>query len=379
MGIPASKSARLGLRVLQVFGAATALGLIAAGQFFLAVQFEGEGLPFAAALIWALPFWYVWALLSPLVVFAARKIQVDKARLLPALSSHLVFALLLSLLHSLVLAFIQYSAQPAMSENEAYRGFFPFLMAFAAYEVSSNLMAYAAIVGGTHAVGYYRRFREREVAAGRLAAQLAQAQVRALRMQLNPHFLFNAMNSIAMLIRHQERDEAVRTVAGLSDLLRYVLEETPEQEVQLRQELQFVERYLAIEQIRFHDRLRVRVEADPEAMDALVPNLLLQPLVENAIRHGIAKRAAAELVTVTAQRSDSSLQLAVTDDGPGPAQPSVPADGNGVGIKNTRARLEQLYGKEQTFDIQAAGSQGTIVTVTIPFHTEPQAAELETA
>ena len=379
MGILRGKSSRLGLRVLQAFGAATALGLIAAGQFFLAVQFEGEGLPFAAALIWALPFWYIWALLSPLVVLAARRVPVEKARLLPALASHLVLAMVLSLAHSIALAFIQYSAQPALSDSQETTGFFPFLMAFASYELSSNLMTYAAIVGGTHAVGYYQRFREREVAAGKLAAQLAQAQVRALRMQLNPHFLFNAMNSIAMLIRHQRRDEAVRTVAGLSDLLRYVLEETREQEVPVRQELEFVERYLAIERIRFHDRLRVRVDADPAAMDALVPNLVLQPLVENAIRHGIAKRAAAELVTVSARKSGISLRLVVTDDGPGPGTHNVPANGNGVGINNTRARLEQLYGSEQTFALESGIPNGTVVTVEIPFHTEPGAPELEIA
>ena len=170
MRVPGSRSARVGLRVLQAFGAATALGLVAAGQFFLAVQFEGEGLPFAAALIWAMPFWYVWAVLSPLVVLAARRMPVEKTRLLSALASHLVLALVLSLVHSVVLAFIQYSAQPAVAESRESTSFFAFLMAFASYELSSNLMAYAAIVGGTQAVSYYQRFREREVAAGKLAA-----------------------------------------------------------------------------------------------------------------------------------------------------------------------------------------------------------------
>jgi signal transduction histidine kinase len=371
------KPARRGLRVVQVFGAATALGLVAAGQFYLATQFEGEGLPFVAALIWAMPFWYTWALMVPLVVFVARRLPFEKARLLSTGLLHLALALLFSLAHSIVLALIQWSAQPAMTENQAYTGFFAFLMAFAAFELSSNLLAYGAIVGGTHAVDYYKRFREREVAASRLATQLAQAQVRALRMQLNPHFLFNAMNSIAMLIRHQKRDEAVRTIAGLSDLLRYVLEETRDQEVQLHQELEFAKRYLAIEQIRFHDRLQVRIDAEPEVLDALVPNLILQPLVENAIRHGIARRAAAGLVTVSARRSGASLQLSVTDDGPGLTDIGRRGSGNGVGISNTRARLEQLYGDRQAFEIVGADSYGVVVTVTVPFHTEPNPEPME--
>jgi len=240
------------------------------------------------------------------------------------------------------------------------------------------MLAYGTIVGVTHAIGFYHRFRERQLAAIQLETQLARAQVDALRMQLNPHFLFNAMNSIAMLIRHQERDEAVRTVAGLSDLLRYVLEDTREQEVSLRQELEFVQRYLSIEEVRFRDRLEIRIDAEPDTMDALVPNLILQPLVENAIRHGIAKRSAARLVTVSTRRSDGELVLEVADDGPGLAKaPST--DGNGVGLSNTQERLKQLYGARQTFDIANAPSQGTVVRLTLPFHTEPMVTAAEDA
>ena len=283
--------------------------------------------------------------------------------------AHLALAVILSSVHTAVIFQLVWAFRSQISEPVAELSYLSLLMAYASYQLSSNLLAYCAIAGIAHALDYYRRYRERELATTRLSAQLAQAQIRALRMQLNPHFLFNAMNSIAMLIRHQKRDEAVRTVAGLSDLLRYVLEDTRELEVPLRQELDFVERYLAIEQLRFRDRLEVRIDADQDTLDAQVPNLILQPLVENAIRHGIAKRTAATLVAVTAHRSDDTLVLDVMDDGPGLS--SADRMGNGVGISNTRARLAQLYGQQQQLELRNAPSQGTIATMTLPFHTNP--------
>jgi LytS/YehU family sensor histidine kinase len=192
-------------------------------------------------------------------------------------------------------------------------------------------------------------------------------------MQLNPHFLFNTMNTIAMLVRKQESDEAVRTIAGLSDLLRYVLEDTKTHEVPLRQELEFVERYLAIEQIRFADRLKVSVHADPDTLDGHVPNLLLQPIVENAIHHGIASRSSASLIEVTARRNKDMLVLTVRDDGPGLAG-ATDKRTDGVGLGNSRARLAQLYGEVQSLQLANASSQGAIVTISLPFHTDPVTA-----
>ena len=183
------------------------------------------------------------------------------------------------------------------------------------------------------------------------------------------------MNTIAMLVRKQESDEAVRTIAGLSDLLRYVLEDTRTHEVPLRQELEFVERYLAIEQIRFADRLKVNVDAAPDTLDGHIPNLLLQPIVENAIHHGIASRAAASLIEVTARKVGDMLVLTVRDDGPGLAGRDGDR-GDGVGLGNSRARLAQLYGEVQSLELTDAPSQGALVTITLPFHTEPVTAAI---
>jgi LytS/YehU family sensor histidine kinase len=214
-----------------------------------------------------------------------------------------------------------------------------------------------------YCAAYYARYRERELAASQLQGQLAHAQLQALRMQLNPHFLFNALNSISMLVRGGRSAEAVRMLAGLGDLLRGVLEEERPNEVPLREELNFLTRYLAIEQIRA-DRLQVRMEVAPELMDARVPNLILQPLVENAIRHGISRSSAAGLVEIGAWRENGSLLLSVRDDGPGLA---AGAEGReGVGLANVRARLARMYGDQQGLEMENAEGGGTRVTLRLP-------------
>ena len=358
-------------RALQLFAGATFLGAFSASQQYIAFNLQGEKVPLIGALIWALPFWYLWALLTPFVVWLARRIPLVRVHWVSKVAGHLVIATILSFAHSAVIVSIQVGLQPAASGETFQQPFWQLLVSFAAYELSLNLLAYGAIVGITYAFDFYRRFKEREVAATQLSAQLSQAQLRALRMQLNPHFLFNTMNTIAMLVRKQESEEAVRTLAGLSDLLRYVLEDTRTHEVPLRQELEFVERYLAIEQIRFADRLEISIDADPDTLDAHVPNLLLQPIVENAIRHGIARRAAASLVQVTARKLDENLLLTVRDDGPGLAAGRLT---EGVGLGNSRARLRQLYGELQSLELRDLQPQGTIATITLPFHTDPVTA-----
>jgi len=377
MSASALRSAARRWRSLQLFAGATVLGLIAASQYYLAVRLEGQEFPFIAAVVFAMPFWYLWALLVPAVVFVAKRLPIDRARWVSRAFLHLLIAFAFAVVHSAVVFGVQFVAQPSAEMNFQERPLVAWFLVFVAYEFTSNMLAYGTIVGVTHAVDFYRRFRERQLTAVRLETQLARAQVHALRMQLNPHFLFNAMNSIAMLIRHQERDEAVRTVAGLSDLLRYVLEDAREQEVPLGQELEFVRRYLAIEEVRFRDRLEVRIDAEPETLDALVPNLILQPLVENAIRHGIAKRAASRLVMVSARKSDGNLVVEVVDDGPGLGSKRDEGSGNGVGIPNTRERLSRLYGERQTFEMADASTQGVVVRLTIPFHTESMAIVAE--
>jgi sensor histidine kinase YesM len=225
------------------------------------------------------------------------------------------------------------------------------------------------------ALDYYLKNRENELRAARLElseaqlkSQLSNAQLSALKMQLHPHFLFNTLNAIVVLMRKGRNPEAVDMLTGLSELLRYALENISTQEVRLEQEVEFIERYLEIEKVRFKDRLKVEMHIDRETLGAFVPNLILQPLVENALRHGIGQRSTAGVIEISARREDGMLNMRVRDDGPGLSKSlSADADGKGIGVANTRARLRQLYGAAHRFDLRNAETGGTVAAITIPF------------
>jgi hypothetical protein len=258
-----------------------------------------------------------------------------------------------------------------------------------------DLLAFGAIIGLAHSVHFYRRFREREHRALFLESSLANARLNALRAQLQPHFLFNSLNAIVTLLRRDPR-LAEATLMSLSELLRLTFSQSDKQEVALREEMQFVQRYLEIQQTRFGDRLRVEQDIEPAALDCLVPTLLLQPLVENAIRHGIEPAENAGLVRLTARRQDGLLVLTVEDDGIGlPSAPSdhpQPKKGNlaansdslsgltsltvpafngagGIGLANLRARLQTLYGAHQKLELVPRSERGVTVLIQIPWRT----------
>jgi LytS/YehU family sensor histidine kinase len=203
--------------------------------------------------------------------------------------------------------------------------------------------------------------------AARLAAQLKEAELQALRMQLHPHFLFNALHSVTALVLKNENKEAVRMINRLSELLRFAIRDNETHWVPLKQEVQFLDRYLEIEQIRFRDRLTVSMSIETETLNAEIPNFILQPLVENAIRHGIAMQSSAGTVTLTAIRKNGALYLEVRDDGPGLPVNWKQLGKDGVGLRNTRARLEQLYGSEYVFDLSNGKERGAVAALTIPF------------
>jgi LytS/YehU family sensor histidine kinase len=223
------------------------------------------------------------------------------------------------------------------------------------------------IIGLAYAFDYHSIFREREFRASQLESQLAQAQLQALKMQLHPHFLFNTLNGIAGLIRTNENKVAVSMIAGLSELLRHALENAGKHEVPLREELEFLELYLELQQMRFSDRLNIRFDVSPDTLDASVPNLILQPLVENAIRHGIALKATAGLVGIGAQRRSGFLELKVYDDGPGLKSNYNEQSSGGIGLSNTRARLRQLYGDSHSFKLNNREPRGAEAIIKLPF------------
>jgi LytS/YehU family sensor histidine kinase len=226
--------------------------------------------------------------------------------------------------------------------------------------LDKELLVYWIIVVISHAADYYQRYREGELRA-------SQAQLQALKMQLHPHFLFNALHSISALV-HIDPDAADKMIARLGDFLRLTLESSAAQVVPLRQEIEFLNCYLEIERIRFRDRLTTHIDVDPQLLDCGVPNLILQPIVENAIRHGVSQRAAHGHVELRASRAGALLRLEVRDNGRGLPEgaEACRSSKGGVGLANTRARLQQLYGAGYSFDLANSPAGGVVVTMEIP-------------
>jgi two-component system LytT family sensor kinase len=356
---PPAPPVRVPLLVLYVF--ATLVGLAGAWQHLEGMAAYGQAAPLAHGMAMRMPVWYAWAAAFPFLQWFVRRVPLGRHRWLPAALLYAALGAAVVAAHREVVELVQRLLPPSLFTMGS-----PFPRHHFDYygqTLLNDLPLYGALLGLAYLLEYYGRFRERELAASELGRQLAEAQLQALRMQLNPHFLFNAMNSIAMLVRGQRNPEAVRMLAGLSDLLRSVLEERPMPEVPLRDELRFLERYLEIERVRCADRLQVRVEVEPELLDASVPNLILQPLVENAIKHGVARRSQATLVRIGAERRNGTVVLSVRDDGPG----LEPEPREGVGLRNTRARLARMYGEHQRMELAGGEDGGAVATIELPY------------
>jgi len=310
--------------------------------------------------------WWPWILATPIVLALARRFPIERGTWWRVLPIHLLACLVIWAAH---FAFFTYVGKvwPPFGAPRTPRSFWDMFLGRALSEFHIDLLIYAATLGVSYAVSYYFRFREGEFRASQLEAQLAQAQLQTLKMQLHPHFLFNTLNGIAGLVRDSRNKAAVDMLAGLSDLLRYTLENAGKQEVPLKEELEFLELYLDIQQMRFSDRLKVEMHVPAEALDALVPNLILQPLVENAIRHGISRRTAAGTVGVRVERDNGLLRITIYDDGPGLKRDDGRKTVEGVGLSNTRARLAQLYGEGQNITLAERDSGGVQVALVIPF------------
>ncbi|HEY5883280.1 MAG TPA: histidine kinase [Pyrinomonadaceae bacterium] len=351
---------RRGIKFGVLFSSWTLFGLFFASQVLINRAYRGRPLNLAYTLIIWLICAYIWAALTPLVLYLSSRFRVERGRL-GNLLIHLVASLVFSLIQlGAYLAVISFTDPLTQPVADVFQEFIVTGLHF-------NLLTYWALVALSHAADYYRKYQERELSASQLRAQLAHAQLSALKMQLHPHFLFNTLNAIAVLVRKSCNKEAVNMISRLSDLLRQSFENIDTQEVSLKEELEFLKSYLEIEQIRFNDRLRVRMEVQPETLAAMVPNLILQPLVENAIRHGIAKRSAAGILEISARRESGTLWLQVRDDGPGMEVNGSKDAGAQIGLTNTRTRLQQLYGEEQTFELANAVGGGAIATLAIPF------------
>jgi LytS/YehU family sensor histidine kinase len=353
-----------------VLGAWTLVAVIDATQaaFYLRGQEPHPGWTDAVERV--VPVWAIWALLTPVVFAAAARFPLDRGGLRRVVPVHLAVASAVFLAAAIAAAAVAMALGWPADEGHTWG---TMLQRYLTRRLHVNLLIYAALVGVHHALVYHRRLQEREAAAAELRTRLAQAQLQSLRTQLQPHFLFNTLNAVSVLALKGETQAVVRMVSRLSELLRLTLDGAPGQEVSLRRELAVLERYVDIERVRFPDRLEVRVDAAPETHDALVPALLLQPLVENAIRHGIAQTVGAGRVHVRAERRGGRLWMEVRDTGPG--FPPAGVQREGIGLANVRDRLVCLYGDEGRFTLENAAEGGAVVTVEVPFRTAAPAVE----
>ena len=305
---------------------------------------------------------FFWFLLTPFILWITEHYTPEKPRFFRnlfiffGLSLLVIFATLL--VDTLIFSLISFPpSQMPMSFAESFR--WQFFRNF-----PWKLMTYATVLGIVYGIKYYRKFRERELRTFQLEARLAQARLQVLKMQLHPHFLFNTHNTISELI-HQDPRAAEKMLTNLSDLLRLSLDKLEVEEITLLQELEFLKKYLEIEQTRFQDRLHIEMDIAPDTLDAVVPNMVLQPLVENAVKHGIAPLARGGTIQVSAVRENGKLCLCVSDNGVGFPSGNVKQIIKGIGLANTKARLLHLYEKEQSFEIRA--ENGFSVTLKIPF------------
>ncbi len=342
---------------LVVFGVATIIALLYSVERYFYSRLVGDPVSLARLLPAELLFTYTWALLTPVVMFGARRYPVWGRQRTRNWAAQLAAMIGFVVAHVAIFS-VTMTVLAGGGRAELVTFFGESLLSWTVLDA----LVFCVIVIIHHAVVYYRVSKDRALRASQLETRLAQAQLQMLRMQLQPHFLFNTLHSISALM-HKDVRRADSMVASLSDLLRMSLQNIGAQEVPLQSELDFLQRYMEIMSLRFGDRLRVTLDVDPETRDARVPNLFLQPLVENSFRHGFGDLGQGS-IAISVRRDGDMLRCDVVDDGRGLRSGSK----EGVGLASTRQRLAHLYGDRQEFTLKGAPGEGVHVTMAIPFH-----------
>lgn len=345
------RSPSLRRQLAVAFAAWTAVGLVSIPAAAGAIAQGGGEVPWQRLVAFTLASLWLWALYSPAIVGAAERWPlVGRTRRLSHLAHHLAFALLLTALEAALFALAPAGAAGPRSFPSRFLSM-----------LVIDLISYGAVAAVGSAALLLRQLREEEARSSRLAAQLATSQLSALRAQLHPHFFFNTLNAIAELI-HRDPDAADRMVARLGAFLRRSLDVSDAQEVSLEEELEALDAYLDVVRLRFGDRLSVSVEVDPAVLPAAVPPLVLQPLVENALKHGLEPLERPGRLEIAARRGGAGLVLEVRDDGVGLPERVR----EGIGVRNTRDRLRQLYGTEGTLALERRPGGGAVARVSLP-------------
>jgi two-component system LytT family sensor kinase len=307
-----------------------------------------------------------WAALSPLVLFLRLRVPLKQGAWLGGIAFHVAMSFLV--MATFYLARVVFVLPEISKSGQMPGSFWATAQSSFLHRNLIDMAFYWGVIAYGHVTALQQRVKNEEVKAARLESRLIESELHALKQQLHPHFLFNAMNTIAVLVREKKNEDAVLLLARLGALLRMLLESTGVHEVTLRQEMEFLDLYIEVQKARFLDRLTVRVEISPAALEALIPSLLLQPLVENAILHGIAPKNAAGTVELRGEIREGRLYLEVRDDGVGLSLGAESGKKPGIGLSNTRERLERIYGGRAGLVLKSERGRGTIVSVVLPCH-----------
>jgi len=347
-----------------IFGIWMLLGIFSSVNLYFIEAREDNPINWFTAFVWAMPDMLIWAFFTPVIALLLTRFPLERGSWKRSMLVHALVGFSFPLIHGIIDAFV--NAAIYWSYGLSF-SFGHSISAHITYEYFQMVIIYWLVVSVLTGIRYYQQFRERELRAAQLESQLSQAQLQALRMQLNPHYLFNSLNAVSALVEDEPK-KARELLANLGDLLRTSLEGEQDNFVPLENELRFIRSYLDVERVRLGERLHVEFEIDPKTETALVPNLILQPLVENAIRHGIAPHVENGDVRILAELEGDRLILSIFDNGKG----IEVFNGNGqmyeegVGIRNTRERLKVIYGERASFQLNSLESGWTESRVTLP-------------
>ncbi len=351
-------------RWILILCAWTMVGLLFAAQRIVVSKVEGAHVNWVIESALELVWWYVWAAYTPLVMGLAKRFPLRGPRVVLHIAIHTITSLTMAPVASVtqyflslgLLRFVFHITGPAVHRFLSSFGVGVLFMSF------TGILTYWLVVGLYQSMHFYQVAMERQTIAAQLETQLSHAELENLKSQLHPHFLFNSLHAIGVLMQ-EDVDAAGRLLVSLGDLLRMALERR-ENEITLQSELEFVGKYLEIEQTRFHDRLKVHMDIPPDLLGVYVPSLALQPLVENAIKHGFSVDSTASRLEIAAERHNGRVWLCVRDDGPGPARASLLRFG--VGLSNVQSRLKQLYGDQSSLELTGGNGRGCEAIITIP-------------
>ena len=356
---------KLWVRLLLIWGIWALVAIFFASQVYTVYYNDANPISFRRAFLVQGLICLLWALATPLVFWLARRIRIERNNWRRSVLLHVIISVALSV-PMITIDYLIYMIQIGSGGNLTMLRTFKFVF----YNLDRSLLIYWLIVLISHAFNYYNSYRKGELKASQLRTQLVQAQLEALKMQLHPHFLFNTLHSISALL-NQDVEAARSMISRLGDFLRLTLENAGTQEVTVQQELEFLNGYLEIERIRFQDRLTTSVKVDPDVLDQRVPNLILQPLVENALRHAISNSNGGRIEIVVTPRN-GMLRIEVKDNGPGMRLVRSISDRSktGLGLANTKARLERLYGSKHSLALANEPAGGLVVTMELPRSSE---------